>query len=590
MKTFPGEESGGRRVAIVEDEGILALDIERHLSAKGYDVCGVAADSDAAIELVGKERPDLVLMDIRIQGPRDGVETATALREKFDIPIVYLTAHSDPRTIERAQRTAPFGYLVKPFKKPDLDNVVHIALARSNLERQLKQREEVLSTTLACLDEAVFTVDRNGLLTWANPAATRLCGLSNEALRAQRFEDVLPLRLSDGGELSSLLIPAPEHGQRTLESTLETAYGSRTIVGAIAPLRVAQESFGVVIALRDVTELLEARRQLEFSERLSALGTLAAEVAHELNNPLTVVLANLEFMLTRETDAGRREPILETRDASMQISRIVNDLRTYSRPQLESRSAAHPAGALGAALGFTRAHWRRCATVRLRLGALPAVLAAHTRLTQIFVNLIMNAAQAMEGRAQQELVISTSTDAEGRGVIVVGDTGPGIPAELRQRIFEPFVTTKPAGVGTGLGLAVSRGIAESHGGTLELLEAEPPVQTRFSLVLPPTPETRVLPAMRTAVIGPRSPDVESFVTCGECRFFEPRANAHDISAFGPDLLVVDTAANYRAFDGLAGLTVLLSNGDGKAGDVILEPGFDIATLAALVTRDRGAKR
>jgi hypothetical protein len=586
MILFPGDETLSRRVAIVEDEGILALDIERHLKSKGFEVCGVAADSDSAIALVDKERPDLVLMDIRIQGPRDGVETATTLRERFDVPIVYLTAHSDPRTIERAQRTAPMGYLVKPFKKPDLDNVVQIALTRSTYERKLKRREEVLSTTLACLDEAVLTIDRLGVITWANSAAARLCGQSMAALVSQKLAAVLQLRAADGTDLTATLADAASNPPRRLDSTMHTAHGVRTVVGAVAPLSIGAEPFGAVVALRDVTELLEARRQLEFSERLSALGTLAAGVAHELNNPLSVVLSNLEFVLTDELDAALREPLLEARDASHRVTRIVSDLRSFSKPQVEQLSTANPAGALGAALSFTRPHWRRLANVRLRLGRVPPVLGAHTRLTQIFVNLIMNATQAMESVRGQahELVLTTGTDAAGRAVLSVADTGPGVPAALRERIFEPFVTTKPVGLGTGLGLAVSRNIAETHGGTLELVDVQRPLGTQFSLVLPPGAKATPPASLRVAWVGPPRAELAALESLGQCRVFDAAAPREAFSELSPELVVV--ATNRFEFGDVAPLTAFLDVAPTPAGEVVLEPGFDAAALAALVTRDR----
>ncbi len=100
------------RLVTVEDEGILARDLERSLTGAGFDVRGVAIDSEAAFAMVAAEHPDLVLMDIRLHGPRDGIETAAALRERFDVPVVYLTAYSDPKTMARAQQTEPMGYLL----------------------------------------------------------------------------------------------------------------------------------------------------------------------------------------------------------------------------------------------------------------------------------------------------------------------------------------------------------------------------------------------------------------------------------------------------------------------------------------------
>lgn len=196
MLVAPQAES--RRVAIVEDEGILALDIERHLRSRGFEICGVAADSDEALQLVERCKPDLVLMDIRIQGSRDGIETAAELKRRFGTPVVYLTAHSDPSTIDRAQRTAPMGYLLKPFKKPDLENLVHIALNRAELEARLRRRESTLNTTLEIIDEAIITTDGTGLVQWVNAAASALMGRTVSELENRPLHEVLDVSTSTG--------------------------------------------------------------------------------------------------------------------------------------------------------------------------------------------------------------------------------------------------------------------------------------------------------------------------------------------------------------------------------------------------------
>jgi len=198
----------------VEDRGSLALDIERPRRARGFEICGVAADSGEALRLVEEYRPDLVLMDIRIQGERDGIETVAELKQRFDVPVVYLTAHSDPNTIERAQRTAPMGYLLKPFKKPDLDNVVQIALHRADLENRLRRREATLSSTLQCVDEALFTTDASGSITYANAAAGELVGTSSTDLRTRPLSAVLPVTTSTG--LSETEVMGEARSRRTL--------------------------------------------------------------------------------------------------------------------------------------------------------------------------------------------------------------------------------------------------------------------------------------------------------------------------------------------------------------------------------------
>ncbi len=124
-----------RKICIIEDEGIVAIDIEECLQSFGYLVAGVAKSGEDAIKLVGEVRPDLVLMDIMLAGEMSGIEAAAAIKQRFDIPVVYLTAHADMATLERAKVTEPYGYILKPFKEMELRTVVELALHKHHMER-----------------------------------------------------------------------------------------------------------------------------------------------------------------------------------------------------------------------------------------------------------------------------------------------------------------------------------------------------------------------------------------------------------------------------------------------------------------------
>jgi signal transduction histidine kinase len=128
------------KVLIVEDERIIAMELENHVRRMGYDVIGPVATGDAAIEQVGNFHPDIVLMDIRIQGDKDGIETAEAIRSRFNMPVIYLTAHADERTIQRAKVTEPLGYLVKPLREHELRAAITVALHKHKMDEALEQQ------------------------------------------------------------------------------------------------------------------------------------------------------------------------------------------------------------------------------------------------------------------------------------------------------------------------------------------------------------------------------------------------------------------------------------------------------------------
>ncbi len=471
MSSAPAVAAGKTySVVVVEDEAILALSLERTLRELGLDFRGVAASAYDAIALADRERPDVVLMDIRIQGSRDGVEAADVIRRQHDVAIVYLTANSDPKTIERAQATRPAGYLLKPFKKTDLQNVVNIALSRRDVELELRRREEALRITLSAIDEAVVTTDLRGVVTSVNEAATQLVGRDDGELLQRPLAEVIPFqRRDEAREGAREVVVAAGEGERVaLDVVLETPAGARSLMGTAVSLRQRGVPFGVVVALRDLTDLLVTRRQLEFAERLSSLGTMAAGVAHEINNPLSIVLMNLELALDESLGVNAQRYLREARDASQRVVRIVSSLRLLSKPQPEPVKQFDVREPLMRALNFTRASWKKVSAVELQLERTPLVLGSPTRITQVLVNLIINATQAMHsvGDARHKLSLISTTGADGRALLKVRDTGPGIPESLRERIFEPFFTTKSVGEGTGLGLAVSRSIILQHNATM----------------------------------------------------------------------------------------------------------------------------
>lgn len=177
----PVEKTGATRILIVEDEGIVARDIERRLTQSGYGVCGIADNAEEAIGLARAERPDLVLMDIIIQGPMDGIATAQEIRRHLDIPVVFLTAHSDEATVSRARETLPYGYLLKPFEPRGLATTIETALYRHGAETRERMFRKVLNAVgvgIAILDA---TVPERSLL-WVNPAFCRMFGYDEAEL------------------------------------------------------------------------------------------------------------------------------------------------------------------------------------------------------------------------------------------------------------------------------------------------------------------------------------------------------------------------------------------------------------------------
>lgn len=181
------------RVMIVEDEDIVALDIKKILKNLGYDIAAVASTGKDAIKAAMESRPDLILMDIKLKGGMDGVETATRLRNIIDTPTIYITAYSDDDTLKRAKITEPFGYLLKPFESRELYTAIEMALYKHRMEKKLRDSEEWLSTTLKSIGDAVITTDTEGYIIFMNVVAEKLTGWKLSEAKGKDIKSVFKI-------------------------------------------------------------------------------------------------------------------------------------------------------------------------------------------------------------------------------------------------------------------------------------------------------------------------------------------------------------------------------------------------------------
>ncbi len=235
---------------------------------------------------------------------------------------------------------------------------------------------------------------------------------------------------------------------------------------------------------RTIEELRIAQKRLLQSEKLATIGQMAAGIAHELNTPLTYILGNLELFQLQEFPAEQREMLTSISKGVERIRGLAQSLLAFSRPSREEAVLLHPNEILERALDLCRYQLLK-AGVRLETSLspdLPRIRGASNQIEMALINLIVNAAQAMNGRPKRELRLSTDTEA-GLVRIRIADTGPGIPPGLQAAIFEPFVTTKTEGQGTGLGLSTVLMVVERHHGKVDFTTA-PGQGTTFTITLP----------------------------------------------------------------------------------------------------------
>jgi signal transduction histidine kinase len=399
------------RVIVVEDERIVALHLKQQLLKLGYDVVGVAASGEHALRLVSELRPDVVLMDIHIEGPMDGIETAERIPADLLVPVIYLTAFSDEVTLARARGTRPYGYLLKPFSPRELHATVQMVLERRRADLASRQNEELL-------------------------------------------EQMVEAR------------------------TMELVVANRGL-------------------MEETTQRIKAEKNLHQVQKMEAVGQLTGGLAHELNNLLTVVMGNLDFIRGDPNDGVQ---VISRADAAQTAAaravRLIKQLLMFAR-----RQVMHP---VTVDLNRLLAEFENLLVpgagenIELITRLDPDLSPARVDPAQFeaaILNLVMNARDAISGRGQ--VVISTQNvesgldfaaenpdGAAGSYVLVaVSDTGSGIAEDILPRVFDPFFTTKDIGKGTGLGLSQVYGFIQASGGQVKI-DTRVEVGTTVRLYLP----------------------------------------------------------------------------------------------------------
>ena len=408
--------------------------------------------------------------------------------------------------------------------------VTAFAMGAATAERS--RAERWFSTTLRSIADAVVTVDLAGNVTFMNPEAETLTGVKASEALGRPAREVVQLLDGQAQALAETPLDRAMRERRRVylpDAGLRVASTGavRSISDGAAPVIDEGRMLGAVMVLRDVTGQKAAQKQLELADRLGSLGTMAAGVAHEVNSPLAVVITNSAFV-SEELEqhraalagAGFRlapeaeqrfgeigQALGDLRSAASRIGRIVSDLRGFSRPAQGTSGRASVVDAVDWAVRTTAHEFRHRARLATRLDPTPVVEGDEARLGQVFVNLLLNAAQAIApGSADRnEVTVATGLDERGYVQVEVRDTGPGIPAHVRDHLFEPFFTTKEVGSGTGLGLSICHGIVTALGGEIRV-ESEVGKGTTFRVLLPPGREQAAEvpaapPAARPALKG-----------------------------------------------------------------------------------------
>ena len=358
------------------------------------------------------------------------------------------------------------------------------------LARNEAQQRRLLEATF---DGVLILAD--GIVCEINDGFCELLGTSREQLLGIEFSELLSVeeRPQLGGLLSCTSPQVVELGARKTDRT------PITLEAVIDPLEKTPAA-RVLVAVRDISERKQLQASLQAADRMAAIGTLAAGVAHEVNNPLTYVLSNLEEASSKiqaaakpELDETLQRICTETlqclstaTEGALRVQRTVQDLNTIARSDREQIATLQVQDVLDSTIAIAMNTLRHKGRLVTDYEAVRPVRADAPRLGQIFLNLLMNACESMEDGKPGENEIRVEVQEDGDDVVVsISDTGTGISREQIDRIFDPFFTTKPVGVGTGLGLWVCQNLLQDIGGDIRV-ESEEGVGTTFSIRMPAT--------------------------------------------------------------------------------------------------------
>ncbi len=366
---------------------------------------------------------------------------------------------------------------------------------RARAEATLRRTEAGFHLLIEGFPDPVM-VHANLHVLYANPAAVRYLGYEGQAgLVGLPLQRLLPLKDQDSLMRHVAEARSGQTSVRASDVTLVRTDGQE-VVADIVTLEMTFEGWPALVTIaRDFTERKQMQARLMLSDRMASMGTLSAGIAHELNNPLSYVIANLEFvhatLQPEEFDLARvpdwRQALEEARQGAERVRQIVRQLKTFSRVEEERQEQVDLHRVLDSVAQMATSEVKHRARLVKEYGPLPAITGNDGKLFQVFLNLVINAAHAIPegGVDENEIRLVTVEDARGWAVVEVRDTGGGIAPENLGRIFDPFFTTKPQGVGTGLGLSICLTLVRAHGGDITV-ESTVGRGTVFRVSLPPS--------------------------------------------------------------------------------------------------------
>lgn len=358
---------------------------------------------------------------------------------------------------------------------------------RGIYKERLISIEERYSDIIENSADAIITINNDNVIRTWNNGAELIFGWQKDEIIGKPITVLVPQDLLDMNELRHIESGIKKNGYvRNYETERLTQKGQRILVQLTETQFINEDGkiIGHSQIMRDVTELRIQEKQLRHSERLAAIGHMAAGVAHEVGNPLASISSLVQLVQRRSSDPFVIENLKKVRDNISRITKIVRDLVDFSRPSIARSVPTQLNEVIDSSVGLLK-HDARCRDINFKIeldSDLPKVKCVPDHINQVMVNLLLNAVDAVE-QSKDKMINIKTTHNNDMVIIEVADKGAGIPEDIRDKIFEPFFTTKDVGSGTGLGLSVSHGIIARMNGSISV-ESRKNTGTKFKIELP----------------------------------------------------------------------------------------------------------
>lgn len=499
------------KIMVVDDEVIINMQLQERLVSMKYDVVGSASSGEEAVDMAGRVKPDIILMDIVMPGKIDGIDASEIIKKELGIPVIFLTAYADDNFIKRAKNVQPFGYILKPFQEDQIKAAIEIGLYKKDMERRLRESEEKYRFLINNCNHAIFVFQDDSIKIF-NPCAKKMLGYSEDELLNLRFIDFI------NSEDRNVVLERQDETFEGVKS--QDVYSFRVSNKDGEELWVEGNSVTVkwegrpatLIIIRDKTELKKIEEQLQQAQRVDAIGALAGGIAHDFNNILAAIIGYTEIALYHELPGGSspQHSIEQILKASHRAKNLVQQILAFSRHKEREIKYSKMTPIIKEAIKFLRATLPTTIEIRQKITAKSdIVLCDPGQIHQVLMNLCTNAGHAMRRKggileislqnvkiADCPLEIVEAEKLKAKNLkskialdpvfclkLSVRDTGQGMERFVLERIYEPYYTTKKVGEGTGLGLSVVHGIVKSFGGMINV-ESEPGKGSAFSIFMP----------------------------------------------------------------------------------------------------------